>query len=454
MSEHDALHEVLAHAEAFLDELPERPVGATASVDDLRAVLDGPLTQEGMNARDVTAGLIKMTEGGLVATAGPRFFGFVIGGSTPAALAADWLTGLWDQNAGLVAAGPAAAVVEEISGAWLKELLNLPERASFALVTGCQMANFVGMLAARHHLLARHGWDVEVDGLQGAPTITVIAGEERHATMDRALRFAGLGSSSTLVPSDEQGRMRSDALREAIAAVEGPFIVCAQAGNVNTGAFDPLDEICSLAHERDGWVHVDGAFGLWAAVSPRLAGLMAGHERADSWATDAHKWLNVPYDSGLFFCAHPETHRASTGISAAYLLKSDTREEMEYTPESSRRARGFAIYAAIRALGRAGIVAMIERCCDHARRFAKGLGEAPGVEILNDVVLNQVLVRFDDDDERTDHVVRKVQDDGTLWLGGSRWKGRGVMRISVSNWATTDEDVDRSIEAILRIARS
>jgi glutamate/tyrosine decarboxylase-like PLP-dependent enzyme len=449
MGDHDALREVLAHAERFLDELPERPVGATATVDELRAALEGPLPGQGLDDRTVVTDLTKSIEGGLVATAGPRFFGFVIGGSTPASLAAEWLTSLWDQNAGLVAAGPAAAVVEEVSGAWLKELLVLPADASFAMVTGCQMANFVGLLAARHHVLARHGWDVETDGLQGAPPITVVAGRERHATMDRALRFAGLGPAKVLVPADGQGRMRTEALREAVADIEGPLIVCAQAGNVNTGSFDPLDDICDITHARGGWVHVDGAFGLWAAVSPKLNHLLKGHEKADSWATDAHKWLNVPYDSGLVFCAHPGTHRASTGISAAYLLKSAAREEMEYTPESSRRARGFAIYAAIRALGRAGIVEMVERCCDLARRFAEQLSAEPDVQILNDVVLNQVLVRFDDD-EKTRRVIENVQRDGTCWLGGSEWKGHAVMRISVSNWSTTAEDVDRSVEAILR----
>jgi glutamate/tyrosine decarboxylase-like PLP-dependent enzyme len=449
MDDHDVLHEVLAHAERFLDELPERPVGTTATVDELRTALDGALPEEGTDDRRVIADLMKSTEGGLVATGGPRFFGFVIGGSTRASLAADWLTTLWDQNAGLVAAGPAAAVVEEIAGDWLKQLLGLPRDASFAMVTGCQMANFTGMVVARHHVLARHGWDVEADGLQGAPTITVVAGDERHATMDRALRFAGLGPARVLIPADDQGRMRADALREAVAGIDGPLIVCAQAGNVNTGGFDPLDEICDITHERGGWVHADGAFGLWAAVSPKLRHLVKGHDKVDSWATDAHKWLNVPYDSGLFFCSHPATHRASMGISAAYLLKSDTREEMEYTPESSRRARSFPIYAAIRALGRAGIVEMVERCCDLARRFADQLSAEPGIEVLNDVVLNQVLVRFEDDDETTRRVIENVQRDGTCWLGGSVWQGRAVMRISVSNWSTTSEDVDRSVAAIL-----
>ncbi|MQA99993.1 MAG: aminotransferase class V-fold PLP-dependent enzyme [Actinobacteria bacterium] len=454
MDDHDVLHEIVAHAERFLDGLPERPVGSTATVDELWTALNGPLPMEGLDDRTVVTDLMKSAESGLVATAGPRFFGFVIGGSTPASLAADWLTTLWDQNAGLVAAGPAAAVVEEIAGEWLKELLALPKDASFAMVTGCQMANFVGMLAARHQVLTDHGWNVEADGLQGSPTIAVVAGEERHATMDRALRFAGLGAPKVLVPADDQGRMRADALRDAVAGIDGPMIVCAQAGNVNTGAFDPLDEICDITHARGGWVHVDAAFGLWAAVSPRLMHLLKGHDKADSWATDAHKWLNVPYDSGLVFCAHPKTHRASTGISASYLLKSAAREEMEYTPESSRRARAFPIYAAVRALGRAGIVEMVERCCDLALRFADQLSAQPDVDVLNDVVLNQVLVRFGDDDERTRRVIDNVQRDGTCWLGGSTWKGQAVMRISLSNWSTTAEDVDRSVEAIIRAARA
>jgi glutamate/tyrosine decarboxylase-like PLP-dependent enzyme len=349
-------------------------------------------------------------------------------------------------------------VVEEVCGAWLSELFGLPEGISFGLVTGGQMANFTALAAARHHVLERAGWDVEADGLLGAPRVRVLAGEERHVTIDRALRFLGLGTSSLRpVPADEQGRMRPDALRSALAESSEPTIVCAQAGNVNTGAFDPLDDICDAA--GDAWVHVDGAFGMWAAASPSLRHLVRGIELADSWATDAHKWLNVPYDSGLAFCAHPGVHRAAMGTQASYLVYSQAgeRDQLDWNPEASRRARGFPIYAAIRSLGRSGVADLVDRCCAHARRFAEALAREPGVEVLADVVLNQVLVRFvdpgGDHDGRTRAVVEAVQEDGTCWLGGTTWQGKAAMRISVSNWSTTTEDVDRSVAAILRAAR-
>jgi len=314
------------------------------------------------------------------------------------------------------------------------------------------------LLAARHHVLAHVGWDVSADGLQGAPRIRVLAGGERHATLDRALRFVGVGTAQIeLVDVDEQGRMRVDALRDVLGDGSGPTIVCAQAGNVNTGAFDPLDEIADAAHETDAWLHVDGAFGMWANVSPRARHLVAGIGRADSWATDAHKWLNVPYDSGLAFCANPESHRAAIGVQAAYLMQTDDdgpRDQMDWTPEFSRRARGFAVYAALRELGRSGVVELVDRCCDHARLFAELLDGHDGVRVLNDVVLNQVLVRFADDDEVTHDVVRRVQEDGTCWLSGTTWHGLGAMRISVSNWRTTVDDVERSVDAILRCARA
>jgi glutamate/tyrosine decarboxylase-like PLP-dependent enzyme len=324
-------------------------------------------------------------------------------------------------------------------------------------VTGGQMANFTALAAARHHMLERAGWDVEADGLLGAPRVRVIVGEERHVTIDRALRFLGLGTSSVRpVLADEQGRMRPDALRAALAESPAPTIVCAQAGNVNTGASDPLDAICEAA--GDAWVHVDGAFGMWAAASPAMRHLVRGVELADSWATDAHKWLNVPYDSGLVFCAHPDAHRSAMGTHAGYLVQSGgtERDQLDWNPEASRRARGFSIYAAIRSLGRSGIADLVDRCCSHARRFAEALAREPGVEVLNEVVLNQVLVRFldldGDHDARTRAVVRAVQEDGTCWLGGTTWQGKGAMRISVSNWSTTTEDVDRSVAAILRAA--
>jgi glutamate/tyrosine decarboxylase-like PLP-dependent enzyme len=383
----------------------------------------------------------------------------VVGGANPAALAADWLTAAWDQNAGLHVLSPAAAVTEQVVGGWLTELLGLPAGASVGFVTGVQMANFTGLAAARHEMLRRAGWDVEADGLAGAPRLRVLAGEQRHDSIDRALRFLGLGRSAIEpVASDDQGRMRADALREALRRGSGPAIVCAQVGNVNSGAVDPVGEICELAREAGAWVHVDGAFGLWAAASPRLRPLVAGVELADSWATDAHKWLNVPYDSGLALCAHPEAHRAAMGVRASYLIHGNQgeRDPLDYNPEFSRRARGFAVHAAIRTLGRGGIAELVERSCALARRAAGQLGAHDGVELLNEVVLNQVLVRFraadGDHDGHTRRVVQRVQRDGTCWLSGTTWRGQAAMRISVSNWSTDEHDIDQSVRAILRCA--
>jgi glutamate/tyrosine decarboxylase-like PLP-dependent enzyme len=403
----------------------------------------------------VVAGLARAAEPGLVANGGGRYFGFVVGGSIPAALAADWLTAAWDQNAGLYVLSPAAAVVEEIAGGWVAELLGLPAGVSVGFVTGAQAANTTGLAAARHEVLRRAGWDVEAAGLAGAPRVRVLAGEERHGTVDRAVRLLGLGTDSIEpVGTDAQGRMRPDALAERLAAGSGPAIVCAQVGNVNSGAVDPVGELCQVAAPAGAWVHVDGAFGLWAAASPGLRPLVAGVERADSWATDAHKWLNVPYDSGLVFCADPAAHRAAMGARANYLVHAadGERDPFDYNPESSRRARGFPVYAALRALGRQGVAELVDRCCALARRFAGRLAAADGVEVLNEVVLNQVLVRFGDDDALTREVVRRVQADGTCWLGGTSWHGTAAMRISVSSWSTDESDVDRSVAAVLSCA--
>ena len=445
---------------AYLTGLPDRPVGSGASRSQLRAALGGPLPEAPDDPRKVIASLAAAAEPGLVATPSGRFFGFVVGGVTPAALAADWLTAAWDQNAGLHVLAPAASVVEEVVGGWLAELLGLPARVSVGFVTGVQQANFTALAAARHEVLRRAGWDVEADGLAGAPRVRVLAGRQRHDTIDRALRFLGLGSAAvTPVAVDGQGRMRPAALRERLRRGGGPTIVCAQVGNVNTGAIDPVGELCDLAHQAGAWVHVDGAFGLWAAASPRLRPLVAGVERADSWATDAHKWLNVPYDSGLVLCAHPEAHRAAMGVRASYLIHGTggERDALDYNPEFSRRARGFPVYAAIRALGRAGIAGLVERCCALARRFADRLTADEGAEVLNDVVLNQVLVRFlaadGDHDGHTRRVVELVRQDGTCWMSGTTWRGRAAMRISVSNWTSDEADVDRSVAAILRCAR-
>ncbi|MEN3310111.1 MAG: hypothetical protein V7603_6313 [Micromonosporaceae bacterium] len=455
------LAEAYGHALAHLTELPRRRVGSEeAGRPELLAALGGPLPERPGDQRGVIADLVAAAEPGLVATPSGRFFGFVIGGAVPAALAADWLTSTWDQNAGLHVLAPAAAVVEEVAGGWLAELLGLPAGVSVGFVTGGQMANFTGLAAARHEVLRRVGWDVEVDGLVGAPPVRVLVGAQRHDTIDRALRFLGLGTAAiTTVAADDQGRMIPAALPDALAGATGPAIVCAQAGNVNTGAVDPVGRICDISHAAGAWVHVDGAFGLWAAASPRLRPLLEGVDRADSWATDAHKWLNVPYDSGLVFCAHPAAHRAAMGVRASYLIHSDggQRDPLDHGPEFSRRARGFPVYAAVRALGRDGIVEVVERCCDLARRFAERLAGQEGVEVLAEVVLNQVLVRFlapgGDHDGHTRRVVQRVQDEGTCWMSGTTWQGRAAMRISVTNWSTDESDVDESVAAILRCAR-
>jgi glutamate/tyrosine decarboxylase-like PLP-dependent enzyme len=445
----------------FLDGLPERRVGPVVPIDELRSSLGGPLPERGEDPREVIEHLARAADPGLVAMAGPRYFGFVIGGHVPAALAADWLTSAWDQNATLYVSAPANSVVEEVAAGWLLEVLDLPRTASVGFTTGCMMANFTGIAAARHAVLARLGWDVEQRGLYGAPEIDVVVGQEAHATILAALQMLGLGRERVkIAATDGQGRMRADSLREILAGCHGPLIVCAQAGNVNTGAFDPLEEIAGLVHDRNGWLHIDGAFGLWAAASPTLAHLAQGAALADSWATDAHKWLNVPYDSGIVIVNDPEAHRQAMTIAAPYLVQTEGKERdpFDYVPEFSRRARGFTVWAALRSLGRQGIAEMVERCCALAKRFAEKLRGEPGVEVLNDVVLNQVLVRFypphgEDADAFTREVVTRVQADGTCWLGGTTWHGMAAMRISLSNWSTREEDVDLSAAAILRAYR-
>jgi len=447
------LTEAYERATAYLDGLPERRVGPRATAGELREALGGPLPAGPTDPRKVIARLAEGVEDGLLPSGSGRFFGFVFGGATPASLAADWLTTTWDQNAGLYAASPAAAVVEEVAAAWLVELFGLPTGTSVGFVTGAQMANFTGLAAARHEVLRRAGWDVERDGLVGAPPIRVLAGAERHDTIDRALRFLGLGTNCIVpIAVDDQGRMRVDAL-EASLTDDAPQIVCAQVGNVNTGAIDAVRDICERAHEHQAWVHVDGAFGLWAAVSEQLRPLVDGIELADSWASDAHKWLNVPYDSGLVLCAHPEPHRAAMSIRAAYLIQDENgeRDPMDYNPEFSRRARGIPVYAAIRALGRSGIAEIVDRCHAMAQRFADAL-RAEGVEVLNEVVLNQILVRFGDD-ELTRRVVAAVQREGTCWMSGTTWQGTAAMRISVTNWTTGAADIDRSAAAVVRCLR-
>ncbi|MGO9207195.1 MAG: pyridoxal phosphate-dependent decarboxylase family protein [Candidatus Limnocylindrales bacterium] len=447
----------------FLDRLDARPVGATADAASLRSALGGGLPAAGEPSEVVITRLARDVDDGLIAMAGPRYFGFVIGGHHPAALAADWLTSTWDQNLGLYAGGPALSIVEEVAGGWMLDLLGLPSSASFGFTTGAMMAIFAGIAAGRHALLARSGWDVERQGLYGAPGIDVVVGAEAHATVQLALQYLGLGRERVnTVPTDGQGRLRADELAASLQELRGPVLVCAQAGNVNTGAFDPLSVIVQAVRSRDdAWLHIDGAFGLWAAASPRFAGLMAGAEQADSWATDAHKWLNVPYDCGFVACADRKSHQAAMSITAAYLVQdSGERDGVDWGPEFSRRARGVPVYAVLRALGRNGVRDLVERCCDLAARMARQLAAHPSVTILNDVVLDQVLVRFsppgvDRDnataaDRFTREVIATVQRDGTCWLSGTTWHGQAAMRVSVVNWSTTDADADRSVEAILR----
>ncbi len=453
-------------AAAYLASLAERPVGRPVDLVALRAALGGALPEDPGDPIQVIEDLAAAADPGLVASAGPRYFGFVIGGSLPAALAADWLTGTWDQNAVMYATSPAAAVAEEVAAAWLVELLALPAGTSVGFVTGATMANFTALAAARHDVLARVGWDVERAGLQGAPPITVVVHDGTHVTVSASLQMLGLGREHeriVRVAADDQGRMRPDALREVLTRVDGPLIVCTQAGNVNSGAFDPFDEITAIAHQHGAWVHVDGAFGIWAAAVPSLRHLTSGMDTADSWSTDAHKWLNLPYDSGLVFVRDAVAHHAAMSLSAAYYVETDggERDPFNWTPESSRRARGFAVLAGLRSLGRSGLVDLVERNAAQARRMAELLATGPGVTILNDVVLNQVLVRFEADeddsagkagaagDRRTRAVIDAVQRDGTCWLGGTIWAGRAAMRVSVSGWATTDHDIERSAAAIL-----
>ena len=438
----------------YLSKLPERAVGARADAATIASRL-GDLADEGMDPTRVVEELATAVDPGLVGSLGPRYFGFVIGGQLPASAAADWLTAAWGQNAALHASSPAGAAVEQVAGRWMLDLLGLPADASFGLPTGAGLGNTVGLAAARHAVLARHGWDVEARGLYNAPEITVVVGEEAHATLSTALQYLGLGRERVVrVPVDDQGAVLADAARDAIVAVDGPLIVAIQAGNVNSGAFDPAATVAdAVASHPNAWVHVDGAFGLWAAVSPSLRHLVEGVDRADSWSTDAHKWLNVGYDCGFVAVREADAHRAAMATSASYLMRSEQRENWEWVLDSSRRARGFILYAALRSLGRSGVRALVERCCALARRMADQLREADDVAVLNDVVLNQVLVRFGDSDDRTRKVIAAVQEDGTAWMGGTTWQGKAAMRISVSNWSTTEADADRTVEAILRCAR-
>jgi glutamate/tyrosine decarboxylase-like PLP-dependent enzyme len=442
----DLLRDATARALRYLNGLDARGVAPDPAAVTRLAELETPLPEQAADPAEILAQLDSYA-GATMAMNGPRFFGFVIGGVLPAALAANWLAGAWDQNTALVAVTPLTATLEAVALRWLVALLGLPEGTGAGFVTGATVANFTCLAAARHAVLAGAGWDVEADGVFGAPPVTVIVGDEAHPSLIKSLGLIGFGRNRVVrVPVDGQGRMRAD----AFPALDGPTIVCLQAGNVNTGAFDPAAEIVPRAREAGAWVHVDGAFGLWAAASAQYAHLMAGYADADSWATDAHKYLNTPYDSGLAFVRDPQALRAAMAITAAYLPASATRDPADYTPELSRRARGVEVWAALRSLGRAGVAELVERTCRHATRFASGLSAA-GYTILNEVVLNQVLVAFGDD-EVTRRVIAGIQRDGTCWCGGTVWQGQTAMRISVSSWATTDDDVERSLAAMLRVA--
>ncbi|HEU4871718.1 MAG TPA: pyridoxal-dependent decarboxylase [Pyrinomonadaceae bacterium] len=451
------------HALSYLTNLDRAPVGATVDVQTLRQRLNKPLADSGLPPEQVITELVKDVEGGLLGSAGGRFFGWVIGGSLPAALAADWLTASWDQNAALYATAPAAAVVEEVAGLWLKDILSLPAHASFALVTGCQMAHATCLAAARHALLSERDWDVEKRGLYGAPPIRILSSAQLHGSFERAVRLLGLGRDQVIsLASDAHDRLEPAALQKALEDdPSAPTIVLLQAGEINIGAFDDFESLIPLAKRYGAWVHLDGAFGLWAAASPRYRHLMKGAEAADSWATDGHKWLNVPFDCGYAFIAHADAHRASMTHRAAYITHhDDARDEMDWNPEWSRRSRGFSTYAALRELGRDGVADLIERCCRHAHSLVMGIGSLPGAEVLWEPTINQGLVRFldpsteQDHDRRTDEVIEAIVAAGEAFFGGTTWRGKRAMRVSVCSWQTSPEDVMRSINSVARVLQA
>jgi glutamate/tyrosine decarboxylase-like PLP-dependent enzyme len=448
MATQQLLENVTTRAVTYLDGLEDRRVAPSGEAIARLSQLDRPLPDEPLAPAEVIRELDEIVSPATTGMAGSRYFGFVIGGSLPAALAANWLASAWDQNTGLYQSTPGTSRIEQVALRWLLEALGLPSDCAGSFVTGTTVAHVTALAAARHAVLAQAGWNVEADGLFGAPPITVIVGAEAHTTLFKALGVVGLGRNRVIkVPVDGQGRMRADAFPE----ISGPAIVCLQAGNVNTGSFDPIREVVRLARAKSAWVHVDGAFGLWAAAAPSLAHLVSGVAEADSWATDGHKWLNVPYDSGIALVRDGNALRAAMSVTAEYLpTDSVFRNPSDHTPELSRRARGVDVWAAMRSLGRSGIAELVERNCRQARRFAEGL-RAAGHQVLNDVVLNQVLVAFGDP-ATTQRVIAGVQEDGTCWCGGTVWQGKTAMRISVSSWATTDEDVEKSLAAIIRVA--
>jgi glutamate/tyrosine decarboxylase-like PLP-dependent enzyme len=438
-------------AMAFLQGLPARPVGAALPAEALRALLPGELPDSPEADDRVINALADFVEQGALASSAPRFFGWVIGGALPVGIAADWLTSAWDQNAAAYALSPAASVLEEVCGTWLKSLLGIPAQASFAFVTGCQMAHTTALAAARHRLLADRGIDVETAGLSGAPPIRILTGSLRHESLIRAVRLLGFGTGSVqAVPCDASGMIDVERLAGILAAgADSPTILCLQAGDLNTGAFDPFEPACRLAHEYRAWVHIDGAFGLWAAASPRFSHRLAGASAADSWATDGHKWLNLPHDSGFVFVADARAHQAAFGQATSFaLLAEGTRRQLDWNPEWSRRARVFAVYAVLRSLGRSGVATMIERCCDIAAALVAALGALPDASVVATPIINQGLVRFWDDDDLTDRVAEAVRQSGVAWFGTTSWQGRRAMRISVCNWRTTLEDVPLTVQAV------
>jgi glutamate/tyrosine decarboxylase-like PLP-dependent enzyme len=457
------LDSAFTQAVAHLENLGQTSVAATVDLDTLRTRINKPLAQAGMAPDRVIQELNADVAGGLLGSAGGRFFGWVIGGTLPAAVGADWLTSVWQQNSALYACSPAAAVVEETVGVWLKEILGLPEQASFALVTGCQMAHVTCLAAARHALLRNRGWDVESQGMFGAPRIRILSSTECHGSFERAVRLLGFGQAQVkLLPADSEGRLVPEALEDELEKdASAPTLVLLQAGDINIGAYDCFEKLIPIAKQYDAWVHVDGAFGLWAGASPRLRHLVKGIAAADSWATDGHKWLNVPFDSGFAFVADPEAHRASLSIRASYLTHaSDARDQVDWNPEWSRRARGFPAYAALRQLGRDGVAELIERCCRQAHSLTARIGALPSAEVLWEPTINQGLVRFlaqkssavdDDHDRRTDEVIAAILKTGEAFFGGTTWRGKRAMRISVTNWRTTDAEVDRVVKAVASV---
>lgn len=467
-----ALDTAHRRATGYLDAVGDRPVVARAAARDLREALGGPFPDTPQDPVAIINRLADAAVEGTVASQGPRYFGFVVGGSVPAAVAADWLVSTWDQNAGIYVLAPIVSVAEDVASAWIRDVAQLSDDWVTGYVTGCQMANFTCLNVARHHVLEQAGWNVEANGLFGAPPIDVVVSDESHYTIFNALRYLGLGAARVhRVPTDEQGRMRADEFRALLSTLANsrtseppnPMIVCAQAGNVNTGGFDPLEQISDACEKRGAWLHVDGAFGLWALASPSRAHLARGIQRADSIATDAHKWLNVPYDCGITMTRHRDSHRAAMTLAAAYIETTDAeRDPHDYVPEESRRGRAVTVYAALASLGRQGLRELVDRCCGHARRMATLVSAHPRVRVLNDVVLNQALIRVEPDgglpdssdaraagDTATRAVIEAVQQGGECWLSGTTWHGMTAIRFSVSNWSTTDADIDRSAAAIL-----